>query len=44
MPYFPPLFYKWFLKQFPEPAKWFQSRLNYTRTVAVWSMVGYVVG
>jgi serine/threonine-protein kinase ATR len=41
---FPPVFYRWFLKSFPEPALWFQSKLNYARTVAVTSIVGYIVG
>eukprot|EP01080_Neovahlkampfia_damariscottae_P000138 gene138-4384_t len=41
---FPPVFYKWFLQSFTEPATWFQCRLNYSRTTAVASMVGYIVG
>jgi serine/threonine-protein kinase ATR len=46
-----PIFYKWFLKKFDDPSKWFESRLNYSRTLAVWSIVikyikkvGYIVG
>lgn len=38
------MFHKWFLKQFPEPAQWFQSRLNYTRSLAVLSMSSFIVG
>jgi serine/threonine-protein kinase ATR len=39
-----PVFHKYFLTQFPEPSAWFQSRLKFARSAAVWSMVGYVVG
>jgi serine/threonine-protein kinase ATR len=41
---FEPVFHAWFSQTFPEPTKWFASRLNYARTLAVMSMVGYVVG
>jgi len=39
-----PVFYKWFLQQFPEPTAWFRARLAYARTAAVMSIVGYIVG
>lgn len=41
---FPPLFHRWLLARFPEPAAWLTARLAYSRTAAVWSMVGHVVG
>lgn len=41
---FPPIFHRWFLGRFPEPAAWFNARLAYTRTYAAWCMVGHVVG
>ena len=41
---FPPVFHKWFLNTFFEPANWFQSRIAYAHTTAVWSMVGHIVG
>ncbi|KAJ3412040.1 serine/threonine-protein kinase M1 [Chytridiales sp. JEL 0842] len=44
LPKFPPVFHEWFLETFPEPTKWFASRLAYAATVAVMSMVGYIVG
>lgn len=34
----------WFLETFPEPTAWFAVRLNYARTVAVMSMVGFILG
>lgn len=33
-----------FLEKFLEPSQWFRNRLNYSRSVAVNSMVGYIVG
>jgi serine/threonine-protein kinase ATR len=41
---FPPVLYKWFLEMFSDPSAWFSSRLKYTRTCAVMSMVGTVLG
>jgi serine/threonine-protein kinase ATR len=43
-PQFTPCFHKWFLSQFTEPTAWFEARTAYTRSVAVWSAVGHVVG
>ena len=40
----PPVFHQWFLQNFPDPATWFTNRLCYTRSAAVWSMVGYIIG
>lgn len=41
---FPPVLHRWFLARFPEPATWHQARLAFTRTTAVWSMVGHMLG
>lgn len=41
---FPPVFHLWFVSQFPEPSAWFAARLRYTRSCAVMSMVGTVLG
>ena len=41
---FPPVLHKWFLKVFPSPGHWFNARLKFTRTTAVWSMVGHILG
>ncbi|KAJ3016848.1 serine/threonine-protein kinase M1, partial [Thoreauomyces humboldtii] len=43
-PKFPPIFHEWFMETFPEPSQWLASRLAYSTTIAVMSMVGYVVG
>jgi serine/threonine-protein kinase ATR len=41
---FPVCFHRWFLKSFPDPTSWFEARLAFARSAAVWSMVGHVVG
>jgi serine/threonine-protein kinase ATR len=41
---FPPIFHRWFVQQFPEPSTWFAARLRYTRSCAVMSMVGTILG
>jgi serine/threonine-protein kinase ATR len=41
---FPPVFHSWFVQQFPEPSAWFVARLKYTRSCAVMSMVGTILG
>ncbi|KAF9205154.1 serine/threonine-protein kinase M1 [Haplosporangium sp. Z 27] len=44
LPKFPTIFYQWFMDISQEPTAWFETRLRYTRTTAVMSMVGYIVG
>ncbi|KAL4877252.1 hypothetical protein BJY04DRAFT_230764 [Aspergillus karnatakaensis] len=41
---FPPVLHEWFVEMFPETSAWFAARLRYTRSCAVMSMVGYVLG
>ncbi|OWP07483.1 protein kinase rad [Marssonina coronariae] len=41
---FPPIFHRWFVAQFPEPSAWLAARLRYTRSCAVMSMVGTILG
>lgn len=41
---FPPVFHDWFVESFPDPSAWFNARLRYTRTAAVMSIVGHVLG
>jgi serine/threonine-protein kinase ATR len=40
----PLLFYKWFLQTFQSPNDWFRARLKFVRSLAVWSIVGYITG
>ncbi len=40
----PPLLHRYFLERFPDPAVWYTRRLAYTASIAVSSIVGYVVG
>jgi phosphatidylinositol kinase/protein kinase (PI-3 family) len=39
-----PVMHLWFVKKFSDLTRWFQTRLTFTRSVAVWSIVGYVIG
>ncbi|PFH56755.1 hypothetical protein XA68_16038 [Ophiocordyceps unilateralis] len=41
---FPAILPVWFMQQFPSPSAWFTARLRYTRTCAVMSMVGTMLG
>lgn len=41
---FQPVFRHWFLERFPQPSRWHARRVAFTRSAAVSSMVGYVVG
>ncbi|KAK4181386.1 hypothetical protein QBC36DRAFT_366889 [Triangularia setosa] len=41
---FPPVLGEWFVSQFPNPSSWFAARLKYTRSCAVMSMVGTILG
>ncbi|KAL8900267.1 MAG: hypothetical protein Q9207_005780 [Kuettlingeria erythrocarpa] len=44
LPRFPSVFHEWFVDLFPEPGAWFAARLRYTRSCAVMSIVGHVLG
>lgn len=39
-----PVFQYYFLEKFLTPGKWFERRLCYTKSVAVSSMIGYILG
>ncbi|KAF2019578.1 hypothetical protein BU24DRAFT_419179 [Aaosphaeria arxii CBS 175.79] len=41
---FQPVLHDWFVETFPEPEAWFGARLRYTRSCAVMSIVGHVLG
>ncbi|PNW78179.1 hypothetical protein CHLRE_10g467200v5 [Chlamydomonas reinhardtii] len=40
----PPRMHRWLLNKYPEPATWLSARNNFTRTNAVWCMVGHMLG
>ncbi|KAL9109940.1 MAG: hypothetical protein Q9227_005463 [Pyrenula ochraceoflavens] len=44
LPKYPPVFQDWFVETFPDPSAWLAARLRYTRSCAVMSMVGHVLG
>lgn len=41
---YPPLFFWWFVQNFRDPHAWYESRINFTLSAAVWSAVGHVIG
>ncbi len=41
---FPTVFHDWFVETFPDPSAWLAARLRYTRSCAVMSIVGHVLG
>ncbi|XP_050431325.1 serine/threonine-protein kinase ATR [Adelges cooleyi] len=44
LPNHPPVFRNWYLKEFPSPGEWYVARNEFTRTTAVMSIVGYILG
>lgn len=40
----PPVFGEWFVQAFPDPTAWYMARLSYTKSCAVMSVVGYIIG
>eukprot|EP01062_Namystynia_karyoxenos_P058437 TRINITY_DN49987_c0_g1_i1.p1 TRINITY_DN49987_c0_g1~~TRINITY_DN49987_c0_g1_i1.p1 ORF type:complete len:2908 (+),score=789.29 TRINITY_DN49987_c0_g1_i1:114-8726(+) len=44
LPKFPAVFHRWFVERFPDPISWFEARNQFTKTTAVWSMVGHILG
>jgi phosphatidylinositol kinase/protein kinase (PI-3 family) len=41
---YPPVLWEWFVEEFSGPTAWFESRMKFSRTLAVMSFVGYVLG
>jgi serine/threonine-protein kinase ATR len=39
-----PCLHLWFLENFPDPTEWLEARTTFTRSTAVWSSVGHIVG
>ena len=39
-----PYFHRWFLEQFSDPTAWLAARTTFARSLAVWSIVGHVIG
>lgn len=35
---------QWFTEHFPSPDLWYEARVNFAKTYAIWSMMGYVIG
>ena len=41
---FAPVFHYFFAEMYPQPQQWVEARATYTRSTAVSSMVGYIIG
>ena len=41
---YPPRMHRWFEDKFHVPTRWFEARLQFSRSCAVWSMLGHIVG
>lgn len=41
---FQPVFRYFFIEQWPDSSEWFEHQLNYSRSVAVMSIVGFILG
>jgi serine/threonine-protein kinase ATR len=39
-----PYLHRWFFEQYNDPTEWLDARVFFTRSIAVWSAVGHVVG
>lgn len=44
LPNFPAVLRLWFIETFPDPSSWLNARVRYTRSAAVMSMVGHILG
>ncbi|XP_039959425.1 serine/threonine-protein kinase ATR [Bactrocera tryoni] len=44
LPAHPPVFQEWLRRRFCTPNSWYEARCAYVKTVAVMSMVGYILG
>jgi len=34
----------WFAEHFPSPDLWYEARVNFVKTTAIWSIIGYIIG
>lgn len=39
-----PVLGMWMSDHFPSPEIWYEARINFIRSTAIWSMIGYVIG
>lgn len=44
LPKFPAIFFRWFFERFPSVCRWQESIVVYSNSLAVMSMVGYIIG
>jgi serine/threonine-protein kinase ATR len=39
-----PYLHRWFFEQYTDPTEWLEAKIFFTRSAAVWSAVGHVIG
>ena len=39
-----PYLHRWFLEKYNDPTEWMDARMTFTRSTAIWSVVGHIVG
>ena len=39
-----PVLAAWFAEHFLTPDLWYEARVNFVKSYAIWSMIGYVIG
>jgi phosphatidylinositol kinase/protein kinase (PI-3 family) len=44
LPQYPPVLHLYYVHKFTEPSKWYQAKTMFTRSVACWSIIGYILG
>jgi serine/threonine-protein kinase ATR len=44
LPRYPALFYQWFIFQFSSPEAWYAAKLAFTHSMALFSVLGYIIG
>ena len=44
LPRYPPVFYEWFIHQFATFEQWYQAKVLFASSAAVFSVLGYIIG
>lgn len=39
-----PVLGAWMAEHFPSPELWYEARINFIRSTAIWSIIGYIIG
>ena len=39
-----PVLGQWLSEHFPSPEIWYEAKINFVKSTAIWSIIGYVIG